>query len=433
MDRSLIDMAKGDITTLAGCHVFRGPGLVRTCVHPKFSALGMAAGSGTSTAKDMAQFALWLLNKGELNGERLFSNESFADFTNFDNYRIHPAAGGIGRALLEVSLSDQKTWFHNGGLPGFASSLYVFPEAGVGLFYSIAGTPNDIFDLTPSNILPAVMAPPLPETIEGVRRYGRLPSEFTKKFITHEDEVSAEEKKELAPSGDKTSNDTAFDLAGNYTGIRATSQTFFAKLLHLSGTINVQALSPDRLRTPMGTWARTGPLRYTNVEEEEQTLVFHMSESTAYLSGASSSLCALERQPWHRSPALVLLPVILSVVVMLTTLVLMLPKYRGPRRRAAGVGLLGLALFLAGLICEFEFGAWYRFVEATSVLPDLWRLVIAVGIGLLLYAAFSTVRNLTSGLYGAGWRTWFGKGQAAVSALACIIISVGFAYWSLIL
>ncbi len=434
MDRSLVDMAKGDISTLAGCHVFRGPGLVRSCVHPKFTTLGMAAGSGTSTAKDMAQFVLWLLNRGELNGERLLTDASFADFTNFDNYRIHPDAGGIGRALIEVSVGGQKSWWHNGGLPGFASSLYVFPESGIGIFYSVAGTPNDAFEFRLSNILLSVGSPLSPGTIEGLRRYGRLPSKFVETFLTLESEDSDPSKQNPAKkSAVETHDDTAFDLAGNYTSVRPTSHTFLVKLLRLAGTIHVQALSPDRLRTPMGTYARTGSLRYTNVEKEEQTLVFRMSESGTFLTGASSSLGALERQPWHRSPAIVLVPVIVSVVVMLTSLALMLPKFRGPRRRTAGLGLLGLVLFLTGLACELEYGAWYRFVDATSVLPGLWRLVIAVGIGLLLSAAISTVRNLASGLYKADWRTWFGKGHAAVSALACIIISVGFAYWSLVL
>jgi D-alanyl-D-alanine carboxypeptidase len=85
-------------------------------------------GSIVSTVTDMAAYARFYLNRGQLDKQRLLSAKSFAILTMpvLDNYayglRVHSAPGGT-----VIS--------HDGGIAGFESHIEVQPEKGFGLIF----------------------------------------------------------------------------------------------------------------------------------------------------------------------------------------------------------------------------------------------------------------------------------------------------------
>lgn len=98
----------------------------------------MPAGSGTSTAHDMARFIQALLNDGELDGTRILEPGS-VELLMQDSLRNAPGLPGMAHGFYVVQESGPRLVGHGGNTGDFHSNLILAPEAGFGFFVSVTG------------------------------------------------------------------------------------------------------------------------------------------------------------------------------------------------------------------------------------------------------------------------------------------------------
>jgi CubicO group peptidase (beta-lactamase class C family) len=105
-------------------------GRLRTIDDYDVSILG--AGSVLSSLADMARYAQWLLHGGSGPRGNVLRAESLAEMTT-PQYRVDPRLAAIGLAFFLDDLGGHRVFGHDGNNPGFASSLLVAPDDGVGV------------------------------------------------------------------------------------------------------------------------------------------------------------------------------------------------------------------------------------------------------------------------------------------------------------
>lgn len=112
------------------------------------------------SATDLARFAMAYLNGGELNGQRILSEESVAMMT----HESHIIPGNTPEAALYAEMVQGLGWVvgptedsfyltHSGGGPGFATNMQLYPDRNLGLVIMANGTYLDregILDLAAS-------------------------------------------------------------------------------------------------------------------------------------------------------------------------------------------------------------------------------------------------------------------------------------------
>ena len=91
------------------------------------------AGSLSATATDMAKFAIAHLQHGKYKSTRILS-ENTAKQMHQQQFTHDPRLPGIGWGFMESFYDRQRAINHGGGMPGFASLLYLFPRHNIGLF-----------------------------------------------------------------------------------------------------------------------------------------------------------------------------------------------------------------------------------------------------------------------------------------------------------
>lgn len=101
------------------------------------------------TAPDAARLLLAYLNGGELNGVRILSPQSIALMTN-DSHLLGEgpnmaayANGQHGLGWYVIPEGEQIRLQHHGGGPGFATSMHLYPQAGLGIVLMANGTDLD--------------------------------------------------------------------------------------------------------------------------------------------------------------------------------------------------------------------------------------------------------------------------------------------------
>ena len=99
------------------------------------------AGSLSATATDMAKFAIAHLQYGKYKSARILQ-ETTARQMQQQQFTHDPRLPGIGWGFLESSDNKQRGIWHNGGLPGFISLLYLLPSYDLGFFVSDNGQGN---------------------------------------------------------------------------------------------------------------------------------------------------------------------------------------------------------------------------------------------------------------------------------------------------
>jgi len=102
-----------------------------------FSSI-MPAGSGTSSAHDMARFMLAMLNGGELDGVRILQTSS-VDLLMRDSLRNAPGLPGMAHGFYVVQEAGPRLLGHGGNTGDFHSNLILAPQAGFGFFVSVTG------------------------------------------------------------------------------------------------------------------------------------------------------------------------------------------------------------------------------------------------------------------------------------------------------
>jgi CubicO group peptidase (beta-lactamase class C family) len=99
------------------------------------------AGSINSNVLDMARWVRFLLGRGELDGRRLISLDSFAETWKPHNTMSSDARYGLGWMLREWR--GQPYVEHGGNIDGFAAQVSLLPESGLGLVMltNVSATP----------------------------------------------------------------------------------------------------------------------------------------------------------------------------------------------------------------------------------------------------------------------------------------------------
>lgn len=98
----------------------------------------MPAGSGSSTAHDMARFMLALLNSGELDGARILEPHSVALLMS-DSLANAPDLPGMAHGFFVVRESGPRLTGHGGNTGDFHSNLILAPAPDFGFFVSVTG------------------------------------------------------------------------------------------------------------------------------------------------------------------------------------------------------------------------------------------------------------------------------------------------------
>lgn len=89
------------------------------------------------SAPDAAKLMLAYLNRGRLNGQSILSPESISTLTNT------PPINGRGLGWAAGELNGELYLEHGGGGPGFAATMRLYPESGLGIVILTNGTDLD--------------------------------------------------------------------------------------------------------------------------------------------------------------------------------------------------------------------------------------------------------------------------------------------------
>jgi hypothetical protein len=101
----------------------------------------LGPGSVLSSLADMATYAEWLLHGGSGPNGDVLRPQTLAEMMS-PQYSVHPGMPGMGLAFWLDQMGDHRIAGHDGNVPGFASSLAVAPDDGIGV---VALTNNSSF------------------------------------------------------------------------------------------------------------------------------------------------------------------------------------------------------------------------------------------------------------------------------------------------
>ncbi len=119
-------------------------------------------GGMASTAEDMAQFMIMLLNEGNYDGDQFLETETVLEMQ-AEQFKGHPDLNGVGYGLYTTKNNNQSLVYHTGGMPTFSSIMALIPEHEVGIFISVntdTGDYDDILDLFMDRYFPAPAGDP---------------------------------------------------------------------------------------------------------------------------------------------------------------------------------------------------------------------------------------------------------------------------------
>lgn len=132
------DSAFGQIRELAGHHdLATTHGADGSAVTQDHLPL-VPAGAAVTTTGDMGRFMLALLEGGELDGERVLSQES-VDLMLGRRFEHHPDATAVGYGAYEMSYGPPRGVGHGGDLPGLHVGYLLLPELDTGVFVAANG------------------------------------------------------------------------------------------------------------------------------------------------------------------------------------------------------------------------------------------------------------------------------------------------------
>lgn len=93
------------------------------------------AGACGSTALDISNLMLALMDNGHFNGTQILQNETVQMMFD-DQFIPHPNLQSIGFGLYEMDMNDIHIIGHSGNVPEFHSTIALFPEENFGFFIS---------------------------------------------------------------------------------------------------------------------------------------------------------------------------------------------------------------------------------------------------------------------------------------------------------
>lgn len=368
---------------------------------------GMApAGTMTSTAVDMARFAMALLQGGQGVNGRILTSETSARMLRRTSVN-HPDVCGNAHGFWERRIDGVRILEHAGDTLFFHGLLAMIPDESIGVYVC--------YNSFAKGRLPRV---DLIETLAN-----RLRPEIQQR-----------------PSANPNFPDGSLDrFEGVYGSTRSVESTF-VKVTNLLSTTAVRAAGSDRLSTGTRQWARTGPLSFTELGGQGG-LVFveNGNGDITHFLRRNVPEWGYVRLPWYESPAFNGTVVGVCVVLFLSAIAWPLSPFTNPVARRLGrmvrpidptrlvTGILCWAnlLFLVGLGSVFADTDLLIYGDSTFL-----RGVLAVPMltGALTLASIATLVT--------EWRRRRGDRGRLIRPALVVIASVVFhfflSYWNLL-
>lgn len=105
-----------------------------------------------STAFEMANFMIMHLNNGRFNQTVVLQRQSAIKMKS-TQFRNHPQLVGYGYGFFESTIDGTKALVHGGGMDGYASVMYLFPEKNMGVFFIANREAHDFLNSIVNNFL----------------------------------------------------------------------------------------------------------------------------------------------------------------------------------------------------------------------------------------------------------------------------------------
>ena len=435
MKHSVVGIPKDRVPEMPLCEDTNIATAWRSCPYHLLEQHLRGSGDVTVTAEDMTRFMIMLLNKGELNGQRILSPESWQEFTDFSPNKLDPRLPTWGRIIYETFNGGRYAYGHDGGVGKFRTMLRVYPQSGIALFMSqqtgvewglripIPNALSDLFSIKPDKPRTAVE-----QTF--FQAEPQFEAAFVKAYIPPAPAV--------APAADLKPIPVA-ELAGRYWTqlAKGTRYILLEVINRLGPTTKVEDLGGNRISITLpGAAPKAFRQIAVNQYQEEggtRSIVFASSPRgiNANFTDAST-LAYIHQLPWHYRPWLTIFPLPIALVLLITGVFLAVAQPLA-NRRAALLFAGGAALTLIGLIAELQFVLNVLYHGGHTALAVLWRLVLHGGVLALAIApfyVFSARRELFS-LPTGGIRA----AKSAYVALLCVaswLVVVLAGYWGLL-
>ncbi|MBT8397966.1 MAG: beta-lactamase family protein, partial [Gemmatimonadetes bacterium] len=241
-------------------------------------------GAATASAGDMSRFMMAHLQLGELDGQRVLSEET-ARLMQSDHHRMAPEVNAMAHGFMVYDGHGERIIGHGGDTRIFHTGLWMFPEHDFGLFVSFNSQQSG-----------------------GAR--GRLFSAIMDRYFPVEEEI---------PPADSSFVDRAARFTGEYRANRFSHSTV-AKLAALQ-TSSVSATSRGTLRAVGTYWVEESPLVFRE-EYGTRKLIFREDESgnITHFFLSTTPIAAFERVPVTEHPAPHLVIFILAIATTLLAL-----------------------------------------------------------------------------------------------------------------
>jgi CubicO group peptidase (beta-lactamase class C family) len=351
-----------------------------------------AAGSMGSTAADMAQFMLMLLEGGQLGGQRVLREGSVQRLQQ-PLWRSDPRVMGWAHGLMEFQVHGHRLVGHTGDAYLFHSLLALQPEHRLGVFvsYNSLGE-RDGAQQARMELLRAVVGRLLPTRLQ-----------------TLTPALSQRERGLLTGSYQTTwrSYETVESSLAWMKEIRVLEEG--------RGVLRVQVPGSAPRR-----WVEVEPLVFRPAEgpaSSDERLVFRQDGRASYLFFENAPTAAYERAPWYDSQRFNLALLAVCCALFLSALAAA-PWSRSPGAWVvAGMGLLNL-LFLSGAVLALRFPpAQERGAPPALVVAQVLALVGAM---LLPVAGVQGVQ---------AWRRRSGTASRRLHLSAVVLAAVVFTVW----
>lgn len=374
------------------------------------------AGSISTTAADMARFMIAHLQAPQGGAPDLLGAET-AQRMHTTMYRPTPPSLGMALGFFERDRNGHRIREHGGDTQFFHSSMHLFMDDGVGLFFSFNSSGKDgavytlrdaIFQQFTDRYFPAPL--PAEPTTETALEHARL-------------------------------------VAGNYASSRRAETTFF-RLMTLLGQTSVTANDDGTIEVDVLAGMNGKPKRWREVQpfvwrevDGPELMAAQMQDGRVRMIGADSfgGVMTFVPVPTSRSASWILPALTVAVVVMLATAVAW-PVAAWRRRRNANVvsvssreATLRLATRSFAVVYLLFALGWVLIVQAGSDLAvydgrlDVWFGVMNV-IGLLgaVGAGVAIWNAATAWTSKRGWKSTTSASALALSAV--FMTWFGFAF-----
>ncbi len=422
MTRTFAGLGRSQAAEVARCHISEGPGTARICPEQQLVPAFQGSGSVASTAQDMTRLMRALLGGGELDGQRILSRSAFDRFTDFEQFRFHPRAMGLGLGIRELARGGRLAFGHGGGISGFSNQMDLFPAEGVGVYVGINGGPEQIYEARLSRI-PALLEqqridPQVAEAISSMERFGAaLADELLPK------PGSPPELAELDPE-----DIDAHEVAGFYVFNRFKSNNLLVNLTALGIALEVEELSSNELVIQgMGDYTADGGSVF-RAQQGTSWFVFRSRDGRAWISFRGDPYSIYERRSTLESPLFVIQLPLISLALLPLLGALGLRRIRILPGSAALCAIAGTVALLGCLALELELATVLLEVENRPTPVILWRglaILSLLTIGVAPYYAWTR--------HGLGRRSPVSRLGALVARLTLTAASISVvapaAYW----